>query len=77
MSNITPRAATNARVHVGNWVKTTAEAIRRRGDRGQGAVEYVGVIVLVALIIAALVGSGVAETIAAGLSDKVNEILGG
>ncbi|MHC5703653.1 hypothetical protein OTC26_019745 [Streptomyces tirandamycinicus] len=77
MSNITPRAATNARVHVGNWAKTTAEAIRRRGDRGQGAVEYVGVIVLVALIIAALVGSGVAETIAAGLSDKVNEILGG
>lgn len=77
MSNITPRAATNARVHVGSWAKTTAEAIRRRGDRGQGAVEYVGVIVLVALIIAALVGSGVAETIAAGLSDKVNEILGG
>ncbi|GFH35874.1 hypothetical protein [Streptomyces pacificus] len=77
MSNTTIRAAINARVHLGNWARTTAEAIRHRGDRGQGAVEYVGVIVLVALIIAALVGSGVAETIAGGLSDTVNEILGG
>ncbi|TFE53900.1 hypothetical protein E3E14_08805 [Streptomyces sp. ICN441] len=77
MLNITRRTATNARVHVGNWAKTTAEAIRRRGDRGQGAVEYVGVIVLVALIIAALVGSGVAETIANGLTTQVGNILGG
>ncbi|AWK11175.1 hypothetical protein DDQ41_22180 [Streptomyces spongiicola] len=77
MSNSTPSAATNARVRAGNWAKTTAEAIRRRGDRGQGAVEYVGVIVLVALIIAALVGSGVAETIANGLTTQVGNILGG
>ncbi|MFG2757488.1 hypothetical protein [Streptomyces wuyuanensis] len=77
MSNITLKAATNARVYVGSWAKTTVEAIQRRGDQGQGAVEYVGVIVLVALIIAALVGSGVAESIASGLSNKVNEIIGG
>ncbi|MFD9973872.1 hypothetical protein ACFWZR_06170 [Streptomyces sp. NPDC059017] len=77
MSNITLKAATNARVYIGSWAKTTAEAIQRRGDKGQGAVEYVGVIVLVALIIAALVGSGVADTIATGLTTKVGEILGG
>ncbi|MEU4128678.1 hypothetical protein ACIOWI_07855 [Streptomyces sp. NPDC087659] len=77
MSNITLKAATNARVYVGSWAKTTVEAIQRRGDKGQGAVEYVGVIVLVALIIAALVGSGVADTIATGLTTKVGEILGG
>ncbi|MFI1469607.1 hypothetical protein [Streptomyces wuyuanensis] len=77
MSNITLKAATNARVYVGSWAKTTVEAMQRRGDKGQGAVEYVGVIVLVALIIAALVGSGVAETIADGLTQRVGEILGG
>ncbi|MFE3639691.1 hypothetical protein [Streptomyces sp. NPDC059169] len=77
MSNSTLKATVTAPAYVGSWAKTTVEALRRRGDKGQGAVEYVGVIVLVALIIAALVGSGVAETIANGLTTKVGEILGG
>ncbi|MFB6948555.1 hypothetical protein ACFCXP_02855 [Streptomyces niveus] len=77
MSNVTLKAATNAKVYVGTWANTAVAAIKRRGDRGQGAVEYVGVIVLVALIIAAIVGSGVDETISEGLSNTVDEILGG
>ncbi|MEV6781875.1 hypothetical protein [Streptomyces sp. NPDC051098] len=55
----------------------TALTMKERRDEGQGAVEYVGVIVLVALIIAALVGSGVATDIATGLKTKVTEILSG
>ncbi|WP_329146349.1 hypothetical protein OG275_18500 [Streptomyces niveus] len=77
MSNVTLKAATNAKLYVGTWANTTVAAIKRRGDKGQGAVEYVGVIVLVALIIAAIVGSGVDETISEGLSNTVDEILGG
>jgi hypothetical protein len=70
------KAMTNVRRYVGTWTNTAVAAMRRRGDAGQGSVEYVGVIVLVALIIAAIVGSGVADDIAGGLADKVGEILG-
>ncbi|MFJ4919716.1 hypothetical protein [Streptomyces sp. NPDC088725] len=77
MSNIKLKAAENAMVHVGARVNTAVAAMRRRSDEGQGAVEYVGVIVLVAIIIAALVGSGVGGTIADGLTRRVGEILGG
>ncbi|MET9482651.1 hypothetical protein [Streptomyces sp. NPDC006638] len=77
MSNIPLKAATATKNYVGTWTNTAITAMKRRGDKGQGAVEYVGVIVLVALIIAALVGSGVAGTIANGLAKQVNNILGG
>nr|WSZ98128.1 hypothetical protein OH820_22870 [Streptomyces sp. NBC_00857] len=75
MSNTTLKAATSAKRYVGDWAKTAVTAMKRRGDKGQGAVEYVGVIVLVALIIVAIVGTGVADDIAQGLTDKVTEIL--
>lgn len=75
MSNTTLKAATSAKLYVGSWAKTAVTAMKRRGDKGQGAVEYVGVIVLVALIIVAIVGTGVADDIAQGLTDKVTEIL--
>ncbi|MFJ1745355.1 hypothetical protein ACIOJD_03815 [Streptomyces sp. NPDC088116] len=75
MSNSTLKAATSAKLYVGSWVNTAVTAMKRHGDKGQGAVEYVGVIVLVALIIVAIVGTGVADDIANGLSDKVSEIL--
>ncbi|MFB8348992.1 hypothetical protein [Streptomyces niveus] len=77
MSNVTVKAATNTRRYAGTWTNTLVAAVKRRGDQGQGAVEYVGVIVLVALIIAAIVGSDVDSTIADGLTNTVGEILGG
>ncbi|MEV7421033.1 MULTISPECIES: hypothetical protein [Streptomyces] len=75
MSNITLKATTATKVYVGTWANTAITAMKSRRDKGQGAVEYVGVIVLVALIIVAIVGTGVADDIASGLSDKVSEIL--
>ena len=69
MSKVALKAATHVKVNV--------MAMRRRSDKGQGTVEYVGVLVLVSLIIAAIVGSGVDESIAEGLSNTVGEILGG
>ncbi|WP_330173858.1 hypothetical protein OG875_09915 [Streptomyces sp. NBC_01498] len=77
MSNVTLKAATNAKLYVGSWANTAVTAMKRRSDKGQGAVEYVGVIVLVALIIAAIVGTGVDETIANGLTETVDGILSG
>ncbi|WP_149183875.1 hypothetical protein [Streptomyces sp. TRM49041] len=77
MSNIALKALTQAKVYVGTWAKTTADALKRRGDGGQGAVEYVGVIILVGVIIAAVVGSGVGSTIATNLVARVTAIVGG
>jgi hypothetical protein len=77
MQNVTLRAMVRTRLLLGTWMTATGRRLGSRRDRGQGAVEYVGVIVLVALIIAALVGSGVANDIANGLTKKVSEILGG
>ncbi|GAA2480384.1 hypothetical protein [Streptomyces gobitricini] len=77
MPNTMLKAATQAKVYVGTWANTTTAALKRRGDRGQGAVEYVGIIILVGVIIAALVGSGIGNTIATGLRNRVTEIIGG
>ncbi|MFF2188563.1 hypothetical protein [Streptomyces sp. NPDC058155] len=77
MSSVTLKAVTKARLYVGTWANTAAATMKRRSDKGQGAVEYVGVIVLVALIIAAIVGSEVDTAIADGLTNTVGEILGG
>ncbi|MER5462660.1 hypothetical protein ABT010_18665 [Streptomyces sp. NPDC002668] len=76
MSNVTLMTMVNTRVYVASWMAARTVAMKGRRDKGQGAVEYVGVIVLVALIIAAIVGSGVANDIATGLTTKVGEILG-
>ncbi|GGP89286.1 hypothetical protein [Streptomyces roseolilacinus] len=77
MSNIALKALTQAKVYVGTWAHTTTTALRNRGDRGQGAVEYVGIIILVGVIIAAVVGSGVGATIASSLVARVSAIVGG
>ncbi|MEO3976025.1 hypothetical protein [Streptomyces sp. CAU 1734] len=77
MSNVTLKAVVRIRLHVAARMASAARAMQDRRDAGQDSVEYVGVIVLVAAIIAALVGSGVADDIASGLSNQVQAILGG
>jgi Flp pilus assembly pilin Flp len=49
---------------------------RRKDDRGQTAAEYMGIIVIVALIIVAIATSGVADTIASNITTKIEEIFG-
>lgn len=49
---------------------------RRRDDRGQTAAEYLGIIVVVALIITAILGSGIGDTIASAIMTKISEISG-
>lgn len=77
MSNLALKALTQAKVYVGTWANTTTTALKHRSDRGQGAVEYVGVIILVGVIIVALVGSGIGDTIANGLRAQVAKVIGG
>ncbi|MFB8040813.1 Flp family type IVb pilin [Streptomyces hydrogenans] len=48
-----------------------------RGDRGQTAVEYLGIIVVVAAIIIAITGTDIGTSILNAITDKITEITGG
>ncbi|MFD4974036.1 Flp family type IVb pilin [Streptomyces sp. NPDC093064] len=62
-------------VRVNGWKNTTVEAMQRRaGDRGQTAVEYLGIIAVVVAIVLAITGTSIGSTILekiTGLIDKV------
>ncbi|MEV6200424.1 Flp family type IVb pilin [Streptomyces sp. NPDC051771] len=60
------KALTRARLHA-----TT------RGDRGQTAVEYLGIIVVVVAIIIAITGTDIGQSIKGAISQKIAEITGG
>ncbi|MBP0458254.1 hypothetical protein JFN87_12185 [Streptomyces bomunensis] len=81
MTHRTLGAAARARVYVGTWANTAARALRRGArdrdrarDRGQGSIEYLGIIILVALIIVAIVGTGIDKTIADALKSAVAKV---
>lgn len=47
---------------------------RRKDDEGQTAAEYLGIVVVVALIIVAIAGSGIDKTISGNIMNKISEI---
>ncbi|MEU6006818.1 hypothetical protein ACFY0A_08970 [Streptomyces sp. NPDC001698] len=62
-------------VRVNGWKNTTVEAMQRRaGDRGQTAVEYLGIIAVVVAIVLAITGTNVGQTILQKIQQKINEI---
>ncbi|MFR0357955.1 hypothetical protein [Streptomyces sediminimaris] len=64
MSDLMLKTAVATQVRVNNWKNTTVEAIRRRaGDKGQTAVEYLGIIAVVVAIVLAITGTDVGKTI--------------
>lgn len=69
------KAVATTKVYVGHWANTTTERMRRRGDKGQGAIEYVGIIILVVAIVIALLNTNMGDTIANKFKEKVNSIL--
>jgi pilus assembly protein Flp/PilA len=48
---------------------------RRSEDRGQTAAEYLGIVVVVALIIVAILGSDIDSKIADGISAQIDKFL--
>ncbi|MFF7811926.1 Flp family type IVb pilin [Streptomyces roseolus] len=60
------KALTRARLH------TTS-----RDDRGQTAVEYLGIIVVVVAIIIAITGTDIGTSILNAIRDKISDITGG
>ncbi|MBW5484028.1 hypothetical protein [Streptomyces bambusae] len=52
-------------------------ASRARGDRGQTAFEYLGIILVVVVIIGAIVGTGIGEAITDKIKTAVTNIKAG
>jgi Flp pilus assembly pilin Flp len=74
MTDTAQRLAARASAYVGTWANTTTRALKRHGDRGQGSIEYLGIIILVALIIVAVVATGIDDTIATALKSAVDKV---
>jgi pilus assembly protein Flp/PilA len=63
-----------------NWINTTVRYLQSRtarNDKGQTAVEYLGIIAVVVAIVLAITGTEIGDTIFTAITDKVNEVIGG
>ncbi|MFD4572171.1 hypothetical protein ACFWNK_15500 [Streptomyces sp. NPDC058417] len=63
-----------------NWSRTTVAYVRARaarGDRGQTAVEYLGIIAVVVAIVLAITGTDIGTTIYDAITAKIGEVTGG
>ena len=75
MSDAMLKAAVAAKVRVSGWKNTTVEAMQRRSaDKGQTAVEYLGIIAVVVAIVLAITGTDIGTTILDKIRAKIAEI---
>ncbi|WP_405938571.1 hypothetical protein OG338_19690 [Streptomyces sp. NBC_00726] len=75
MKDIALRAAVRTQTYVTHWAHTTADRMTRRKDRGQGAIEYVGITILVVAIVIALLNTDMGSTIGNKFTAKINSVL--
>ena len=76
MKNAALKAAVNTKVYIGSWANTRVEKMKSARDKGQGALEYVGITILVVAIVVALLNTDMGQTIADKFKEKVDEVLG-
>jgi Flp pilus assembly pilin Flp len=75
MSDVMLKAAVAAKVRVSGWKNTTVEAMQRRAaDKGQTAVEYLGIIAVVVAIVLAITGTDIGQAILDKIKAKITEI---
>ncbi|MER5506238.1 hypothetical protein ABT052_13065 [Streptomyces sp. NPDC002766] len=63
-----------------NWINTTVaylQARTARNDKGQTAVEYLGIIAVVVAIVLAITGTDIGNAIYTAIVDKITEVTGG
>ncbi|MEU0202648.1 MULTISPECIES: hypothetical protein [unclassified Streptomyces] len=78
MSDLMLKTAVATKVRVNGWKNTTTEAMKRRaGDKGQTAVEYLGIIAVVVAIVLAITGTDIGQSIYNAITDKITEVTGG
>ena len=78
MSDLMLKTAVATKARVSGWKNTTVAALRRRaGDKGQTAVEYLGIIAVVVAIVLAITGTSIGSTILDAINNKISEVTGG
>lgn len=63
-----------------NWIHTTVSYLNSRAardDKGQTAVEYLGIIAVVVAIVLAITGTSIGQTIFTAITTKIAEVTGG
>ncbi|MFI8961121.1 Flp family type IVb pilin [Streptomyces sp. NPDC053493] len=70
MNDALLRAVTKAKVRAESWST-------RRNDRGQTAVEYLGIIVVVVAIVVAISGTSIGQDIKNAIANKIASLTGG
>ncbi|MFC8492158.1 Flp family type IVb pilin [Streptomyces sp. NPDC057235] len=71
MNDAMLKALTKARIEL------TTRTMSRTGDRGQTAVEYLGIIVVVVAIVVAITGTDIGQSIKTAITDKIADLIGG
>jgi pilus assembly protein Flp/PilA len=75
VSDLLLKTAVATKVRLHGWKNTTVTAMRRHGgDRGQTAVEYLGIIAVVVAIVLAITGTDIGKTILDKIKSKITEI---
>ncbi|MFJ1806450.1 MULTISPECIES: Flp family type IVb pilin [unclassified Streptomyces] len=76
MSDLLLKTAVAAKVRVSGWTNTTARAVRRRADndRGQTAVEYLGIIAVVVAIVVLIANTNLGQTIVDKLRAQITKV---
>ncbi|GGQ58322.1 MULTISPECIES: Flp family type IVb pilin [Streptomyces] len=76
MSDLLLKTAVAAKVRVSGWTNTTARAVRRRAgnDRGQTAVEYLGIIAVVVAIVVLIANTNLGQTIVDKLTTQIGKV---
>ncbi|MDQ0992794.1 Flp family type IVb pilin [Streptomyces sp. V3I7] len=62
-----------------NWINTTVAYLQARvarNDKGQTAVEYLGIIAVVVAIVLAITGTSIGQTIFDAITSKIAEVTG-
>ncbi|MGC9495197.1 Flp family type IVb pilin [Streptomyces sp. WG7] len=63
-----------------NWLRTAIAHLQTRtaarNDRGQTAVEYLGIIAVVVAIVLAITGTDIGQSIYDAIVDKIDEVTG-
>lgn len=63
-----------------NWINTTAAYLQTRAarnDKGQTAVEYLGIIAVVVAIVLAITGTDIGQSIYTAITEQIAEVTGG
>ncbi|MGW2045326.1 Flp family type IVb pilin [Streptomyces sp. NPDC001858] len=75
MSDLLLKTAVAAKVRVSGWTNTTVRAARRRtDDKGQTAVEYLGIIAVVVAIVVLIANTNLGQTIVDKLTTQIGKV---